>query len=204
MKPHYKTLGVDENATQAEIKKAYKQKVKDHHPDTNGGNDDEIKAINQAKILLDPEKRKRYDNGEPEQPSRDPVLDVMAHMIMKQLSEGNFDNKKIWKALINENKKLLNGQKRNIQSAIISGKQLRDLSKHENIIGKIAFSEYTTFLKVLRDARNVWSLNRKVKRFIEKDCECIDEIMKETEEPVMAFGFDYNTSIDKFFIRQGP
>ena len=33
---HYKTLGVQENATDAEIKKAYKKLAMQHHPDKGG------------------------------------------------------------------------------------------------------------------------------------------------------------------------
>ena len=45
-------LGVDENASQAEIRRAYKKQVFSHHPDHEDGSDEELRAINEAYELL--------------------------------------------------------------------------------------------------------------------------------------------------------
>ena len=47
MENFYQTLGVNENATQDEIKKAYRKLAVEHHPDK-GGNEDTFKKISQA------------------------------------------------------------------------------------------------------------------------------------------------------------
>jgi curved DNA-binding protein len=64
-KDYYKTLGVDKNATQEEIKKAYRKLAVKYHPDKNPGNkeaENQFKMINEAyEVLGDPEKRKKYD-----------------------------------------------------------------------------------------------------------------------------------------------
>lgn len=62
---YYKILGVDKNATQNEIRKAYRKLARKHHPDLNP-NDKEanqkFQQINEAhEVLSDPEKRKKYD-----------------------------------------------------------------------------------------------------------------------------------------------
>src|SRR6266568_2095392 len=58
----YEVLGVSKNATQDEIKKAYRKLVRDVHPDRNPGNEDRFKEVQGAyDVLSDPEKRKRYD-----------------------------------------------------------------------------------------------------------------------------------------------
>jgi len=62
---YYKILGVDKNATQEEIKKAYRKLARKYHPDLNP-NDKNAKAnfqqINEAnEVLSDPEKRRKYD-----------------------------------------------------------------------------------------------------------------------------------------------
>jgi curved DNA-binding protein len=61
----YETLGLSENANASEIKKAYRQKAKEYHPDTNPNNpeaEEKFKEINAAyEILSDPEKKSQYD-----------------------------------------------------------------------------------------------------------------------------------------------
>lgn len=59
---HYKTLGVDKNATPDEIKKAYRKLASQHHPDK-GGDTAMFQKIEEAyRTLSDPEKKRQYDN----------------------------------------------------------------------------------------------------------------------------------------------
>ena len=64
----YKTLGVARDASQEEIRSAYRKLAKQHHPDLNPGNakaEERFKLISTANGLLsDPAKRGRYDRGE--------------------------------------------------------------------------------------------------------------------------------------------
>jgi len=62
MTNHYETLGVSKDATQAEIKKAYRRKTRENHPDVNDTTSDDMAAINVAyEVLSDAERRKNYD-----------------------------------------------------------------------------------------------------------------------------------------------
>jgi len=65
VKDYYKILGVPRNATQEEIKKAYRRLALKYHPDRNKGNkeaEEKFKEINEAyAVLSDPEKRRQYD-----------------------------------------------------------------------------------------------------------------------------------------------
>ena len=62
---YYQVLGVAENATTDEIKKAFRRLAKQHHPDRNPNNPqaaERFKEINEAHdVLSDADKRKKYD-----------------------------------------------------------------------------------------------------------------------------------------------
>lgn len=71
-KNYYKILGVEQNSTQNDIKKAYKRAALQWHPDKNSETEERrqlaektFKDIGEAySILSNPEKRSRYDQGE--------------------------------------------------------------------------------------------------------------------------------------------
>src|SRR6195952_5089149 len=62
---YYSTLGVGKNATEDEIKKAYRKLARKYHPDLNPSDKEankKFQQINEAnEVLSDPEKRKKYD-----------------------------------------------------------------------------------------------------------------------------------------------
>jgi len=66
----YEVLGVDRNASEDEIKRAYRKLAREHHPDASGGDPESEGRFKEATLayetLRDPERRRRYDLFGPE------------------------------------------------------------------------------------------------------------------------------------------
>jgi len=63
MEDYYNILEVSDTATSDEIKKAYRKKSKEFHPDVNPDGENQFKKIAEAyDVLSDPDKKQRYDN----------------------------------------------------------------------------------------------------------------------------------------------
>lgn len=82
-KDYYKILGVDKNADPDTIKKAYRKKALEHHPDRNKGDkksEELFKDISEAyEVLSDNDKKSRYDRGDEFEFCFDPN-DIFAQM----------------------------------------------------------------------------------------------------------------------------
>eukprot|EP00088_Acartia_fossae_P023267 TRINITY_DN2432_c0_g1_i1.p1 TRINITY_DN2432_c0_g1~~TRINITY_DN2432_c0_g1_i1.p1 ORF type:complete len:503 (-),score=178.02 TRINITY_DN2432_c0_g1_i1:1243-2751(-) len=72
-KDYYKVLGIDKNANEEEIKKAYRKRAMIHHPDRHSGATEQEKKDHETKfkevgeayaILSDEKKRRAYDSGQ--------------------------------------------------------------------------------------------------------------------------------------------
>jgi molecular chaperone DnaJ len=64
-KDYYEVLGVPRNASEEDIKKAFRQMARKYHPDLNPGNkaaEEQFKEVNEAfQVLSDPQKKAQYD-----------------------------------------------------------------------------------------------------------------------------------------------
>lgn len=59
---YYEVLGVGKDASADEIKKAFRRKAIEYHPDKQGGDEEKFKEVNEAyEVLKDPAKKQRYD-----------------------------------------------------------------------------------------------------------------------------------------------
>ncbi|TSC92730.1 MAG: curved DNA-binding protein [Candidatus Berkelbacteria bacterium Licking1014_7] len=61
-KNYYEILGVSKTASADEIKRAYRRKAHQYHPDKGGGDETKFKEVNEAyQVLSSPQKRQQYD-----------------------------------------------------------------------------------------------------------------------------------------------
>ena len=59
---YYEVLGISKNASEDEVKKAFRKLAVKYHPDKEGGSEEKFKEINEAyEVLKDKQKRQRYD-----------------------------------------------------------------------------------------------------------------------------------------------
>lgn len=61
MKKHYDTLGVDEQADETALKRAFRDRSKTAHPDTGGATDEFVELKHAFDVLSDPVRRLKYD-----------------------------------------------------------------------------------------------------------------------------------------------
>lgn len=62
MKDYYKILGINRDASEEEVKKAFRKLAHVHHPDKSGGNEAKFKEASEAyAVLSDKKKRAQYD-----------------------------------------------------------------------------------------------------------------------------------------------
>jgi len=128
MKNFYEILEVPEDATQDQIRDAYKAKVKEYHPDHGGDSDKFINIVEAYETLGDEKKRKDYDQAG--KVKKDKNINNVANRVIqtyfkKFLEAGG----KFWKInVIKEIRKLLAiDEQRNIKEQQKINKKIRFL-----------------------------------------------------------------------------
>lgn len=89
----YDELGVGRDATDADIRKAYRKKARKAHPDAGGSREKFEKLSTATAVLLDPRRREQYDkfgkfdDYSPQQDKDHAALTVIGHMLQAFISQ---------------------------------------------------------------------------------------------------------------------
>jgi curved DNA-binding protein CbpA len=85
----YAELGVEPTADETAIKKAYRKRAKETHPDHKGGSRERFERVNKAMtILKDPEARERYDRTGDTEPRSAQTMEDKARSLLSDIVAG--------------------------------------------------------------------------------------------------------------------
>lgn len=162
MKSLYEILGIKKGAAKQEIKDSYRDKAKSSHPDT-GGSAEDFKEINRAyQILIDDNKRVRYDSGE----NLEDILNAnqsVAKMLLMQLFCDIICNVEPDQVdFINLLKLNLQEKLREVEGFILL--ESRKKRRFEKAIKKVKSSKEVNLLKSLSEYQ-IEALNNSIKKF---------------------------------------
>lgn len=128
----YKLFNLNKSASFEEIKRAYRSKASKTHPDK-GGNEEEFKKLNNAyNILINPEKRKAYDEGKEEfEPKNSELNQLMPMIINRAINECNVKHDDIIDHMKTELQRIKSEIEANIQN------QERNEEKFKEVLKRI-------------------------------------------------------------------
>lgn len=151
----YDNLGVSKEATPEEIKKAYRDQSKIHHPDK-GGDAAEFRKVQRAYDLLsDSEKRSRYDRGEDMdsvESGVDPVVNILANLFTQVLQVTDPDTTDIFK----EMRKSLNNTLIELKKQIEKSKKV--INKLEKVKARIKVDVESIFAQTIHAQQQALTL----------------------------------------------
>lgn len=179
----YEDLNISKKATQAEVKRAFREQAFLHHPDTNPEDKGEqFSRISQAyKVLSDPEQRELYDEtGAISRPMNDVSIatDKLCQLILTIMEKKSIENL-LKTDLIQVMTNILNDGIKQIKKGVVDAtKKQKDLQKLSN---KFTTNNGTpNFFKILLDeqvsfmSRNLLNLKGEL-----KSCEIQKKLLKD-------------------------
>lgn len=151
----YETLGVARDATRDAIKKAFRRKAKDAHPDT-GGSAEKFHALELAhRVLTDDDSREQYDRDGSTETEPDNTDAIAMSVIASDIDRLMTDDEAKFKDMVGEIRKAINADIKTAEQSIANGRQfeLRTIDLRKRVKGgKGAELMLKVFDGKLRDA----------------------------------------------------
>lgn len=148
MKNLYETLGVSNEATQEEIRDAYKNKAKELHPDKGGEAQDMADVNNAYAVLRNPVKRDKYDRtGNVEETPFEVKFEGLVQNIFMQLVENslNIDTSDLMGDFKEMVKEIIKGNKKSRKETE------KRIGKLEKVIGRLSSNQDDKISRVVRN-----------------------------------------------------
>jgi curved DNA-binding protein CbpA len=179
----YEILGVEVDASEDEIKKAYRCRSMECHPDRHPDKEEEFKELSQAyEVLSDADKKARYDSGEPLEFLSETSLESMAVSGMCQLFgsivDSNMDmsfdmnvvttmTNHITNNVLSLNKKIKNADRAIMKYGKIKEKISHKIEKKDNTLVHMLDAKIEVTNKHINEIKREIKLNEKILELLE-------------------------------------
>lgn len=170
----YETLGVKPDASPAEIKRTFRQKAANAHPDKQSGDHDAMAELNRAyKTLIDPKRRLLYDaTGEDQQrPEAEMIRGMLTQVFADGLSKDVPHILNHAKDMLKQGRKVLEQQTNDITTLRDKLKAKRDKitrKRGENVFTMIVDQQIVKFDQQLAQIENDLDICVKASKELEK------------------------------------
>lgn len=169
----YDILGVDKDATDEEIKAAYRNKAKKNHTDVGGDNDKMVAITKAYSVLKDPKKKEHYDNtGQEQLDGFDKRFRAFIQEIFIKIVETD--------TVDVEHMDLIDLFKQNLGGMLSNGQNLlnkteRNLKKMRSALERVTAEKDSAILEVMNG--NVQRLEKEI-NLIELDIEFVEDCLE--------------------------
>lgn len=201
----YEILGVGRDATEDEIKKAYRNQSMKTHPDLNNGETEAFKQVERAyRILTTPEKRERYDRFGNTDDESDPVDEAIRALIRRAFTASDYPLNYIKKELKVQKDKLSTKQNDLIRNKEKIQKRRNSFIKKNGKVDFVLDEIDFVIAQLEKDINNVDQGMNQISKYLDLLLEFKEEEKKETTNPAWNDFYQKINELESFKARYYP